>query len=430
MSDDRYVLVGLARPRAPWFSEVSRWATSGIVPAEFVKCVSAEELRARLRAGRPWSAALLDGTVSAIDRDLLAAVRDAGSIAIVVDDRADSTARWRALGAAAVLPPSFDRAALLEVLHSCATVVGRPTGLPAAAADVQASTASNGLVVCVCGPGGTGVSTAAAALAQGMAAAGPATLLADLARNAEQAVLHDVRDVVPSIQELVEAHRNGVPSIDEVRGLTFDVVERGYSLLLGLRRARYWPALRPRAFSSAFGSLRRSFEVVVCDVTADFEAERDAGSSDVEERNLAARTAALDADVVVAVGRPGVKGVHSLVRVVTDLACAGVDATRILPVITCAPRSPRARAEVAAAVADVAAPALGGAATASPLFLPTRPVDAAFRDGTTLPAPLPTRLVGGVHAVLERVGRSAPRTAEPVLIAPGSLGAYSESDWP
>ena len=428
MSDERFVLLGLARPRVPWFSEVSRWATSGIVPAEFVKCVSAEELRARLRSGRPWSAVLLDGSITAVDRDLLAAVRDVGSIAVVVDERNDWP-RWHALGAAAVLTPSFDRASLLDVLDTCAQIIGRPTGLPAAVDELHVPSDLDGLLICVCGPGGTGASSAAAALAQGMAADGRATVLADLARNAEQSVLHDVRDIVPSIQELVEAHRNGVPSSDDVRGLTFEVVERGYSLLLGLRRARYWPTLRPRAFVSALESLRQSFEVVICDVTADFEGEADAGSTDVEERNLAARTAALDADVVVAVGRPGVKGIHALVRVLTDLSGAGVAASRILPVITCAPRSPRARAELTAATAELAAPALGGGAVPSPLFLPTRPVEAALRDGVALPGPLPARLVTGVLAVVERAGPSSGRVVEPVRVAPGSLGAFSDSEW-
>ncbi|MDP9419863.1 MAG: hypothetical protein M3P53_06925, partial [Actinomycetota bacterium] len=39
--------------------------------AEFVKCVSAEELRARLASGRPFSAALVDATLPAFDRDLV-----------------------------------------------------------------------------------------------------------------------------------------------------------------------------------------------------------------------------------------------------------------------------------------------------------------------------------------------------------------------
>ena len=48
---ERYVVLGLAHARAPWFGEVARWATSAALPVEFVKCVSLEELRARLALG-------------------------------------------------------------------------------------------------------------------------------------------------------------------------------------------------------------------------------------------------------------------------------------------------------------------------------------------------------------------------------------------
>src|SRR3546814_12658529 len=62
--------------------------------------------------------------------------------------------------------------------------------------------------------------------------------LADLALDAEQAMLHAARDVVPGVAELVEAHRSGSPGPHEVRDLTWEVGERGYRLLLGLRRHR------------------------------------------------------------------------------------------------------------------------------------------------------------------------------------------------
>lgn len=424
MTSDRFVLLGLARPRAPWFAAVSRWATTATIPAEFVKCVSGEELRARLASGRPWSAVLLDGTMPAVDRDLIAAARDAGCPAIVVDER-EGAQRWRAVGAAGVLRGAFDRGALLEVLDAVAVTVGRPLVVPSGDVDLPDGRGT-GIVVAVCGAGGTGTSTSAAALAQGLAASGRSTLLADLARHAEQAALHDVRDVVPGVQELVEAHRNGVPTADDIRSLTFSVVDRGYALLLGLRRARYWPALRPRAFATAFDSLRRSFDVVVCDVTADFEGEADAGSADVEERNLAARTSVAEADVVVVVGRPGVKGIHSLLRVLGDLGTAGVPSARILPVVTPAPRSPRARAEVAAAIAELARPVLGGGTMASPVFLPSKPVELAFRDGTALPAPLPGRLAGGVLGVYDQVGQRSRHATEPVPVAVGSLGSFTD----
>ncbi len=45
---ERYVLLGLAPARAAWFRSVGSWANSGALPAEFVKCLSAEEVAARL----------------------------------------------------------------------------------------------------------------------------------------------------------------------------------------------------------------------------------------------------------------------------------------------------------------------------------------------------------------------------------------------
>ena len=44
MAAERYVLLGLGTARSPWFTEVARWATVGSLPADFVKCISAEEL--------------------------------------------------------------------------------------------------------------------------------------------------------------------------------------------------------------------------------------------------------------------------------------------------------------------------------------------------------------------------------------------------
>lgn len=441
MGGERYVVLGLARPRAEWFRQVGRWSTSAALPAEFIKCVSAEELRARLESGRPWSCALLDGGLAVVDRDLLQAVRDAGAVALVIDDnryRRD----WVALGAGAVLPMALTREVLLDALASHATMVGVASASPldespgSISGDELDRVLATSAIAVVCGPGGTGASTVAAALAQGLGEgpdrAGQRVVLADLALNAEQAMLHDVRDVVPGVQELVDAHRSGVPSHQQVEALTFAVVERHYHLLLGLRRARYWATLRPRAFQAAFESLRRSFDVVVCDVTADFEGEDDAGSTDVEERNLMARTAAGNADAVFAVGRPGVKGVHTLVRVLSDLAGLGVPPRRMVPVLNAAPRHPRARAELAATLAELASPALDGQATSAPVFLPPRRVEEALRDAVKLPAPLPHLLAGVWRAVLDHAGRTdRAATPEPVLVAPGSLGAWrsGEGTW-
>jgi hypothetical protein len=61
MAGERYVLLGLAPARAAWFRAVGSWANSGAPPAEFVKCLSAEEVGARLTSGRPFSALVADG---------------------------------------------------------------------------------------------------------------------------------------------------------------------------------------------------------------------------------------------------------------------------------------------------------------------------------------------------------------------------------
>ena len=430
MATERFVVLGLARPRCEWFRQVGQWSTSAAIPAEFLRCVTVEELRRRLVGGRPYSCALLDGGLATVDRDVVQAVRDAGAVALVVDDHRQRR-DWVALGAAAVLPVSLSREVLLDTLAThvpLVPVAASSTGDDLDAGDDLEQMLPSARVAAVCGPGGTGASTVAAALAQGLGqSAGPGeVVLADLARNAEQAMLHDVRDVAPGVQELVDAHRAGTPSVEEVRSLTFDVVERHYHLLLGLRRPRYWAMLRPRAFVAAFRSLRRSFTTVICDVTADLEGEADGGSVDIEERNLMARTVVDQADVVFAVGRPGAKGTHALVRVVADLAAFGVAANRIVPVINVAPRHPRVRAEMTAALADLAGPVLGHHATSGPVFLPERRVEEALRDAVRLPAPLPGLLAGAFGATVERLGAKEHRRGpEPVLVAPGSLGAAS-----
>lgn len=427
MPGERYVVLGLARARRQWFADVGRWSTSAALPAEFLRCVSVEELRARLGGGRRHSCALLDGGLAAVDRDLLQAVREADTVVMVVDDSRQRR-DWVALGAAVVLPAALTREGLLDALATYAVMVGdAAASLPGGPSPERLDLAlAPSAVAAVCGPGGTGASTVAAALAQGLGEdpRHATVVLADLARHAEQAMLHDVRDVMPGIQELVEAHRGGTPSAVDIEALTFTVVERRYQLLLGLRRARYWATLRPRAFEAAFDSLRRVFATVVCDVTADFEGEDGSGSADVEERNLMARTAVSCADAVFAVGRPGVKGVHALVRVIADLAGHGVPAKRIVPVVNTAPRHPRARAEVAATLADLLRPSLGVEGTAGCVFLPTRRVEEAMRDAVRFPTPLAPLLSGAFVATVERAGRRPPSNeAEAVPVVPGSLGA-------
>lgn len=419
------MVLGLAQPRSGWFRSTAQWANSGTIPAEFVKCVSGEELRARLSSGRPFSALLIDAALPALDRDLVDTARAAGSVTIAVDDRR-GTRDWDALGVVAVLPDFFDPKALLDVLTAFATMIGRSDELPGDAAP-HTATVRRGRVATVCGPGGTGASTVAVALAQGFGderREPGAVLLADLALHAEQAMLHDARDVVPGVQELVEAHRSRRVPPEEVRALTFDIHERGYQLLLGLRQARSWTTIRPRAFEAAFESLRTAYRLVVCDTDADLEGEDEGGSIEVEERHVMSRTAALRADAVFAVGLPGMKGLHSLVRVLSELRHVGVAPGRVVPVVNRAPRTGRGRAEVAATLEALSG--TGGPAFAPPVFLPDRRVEEPLLDGIRLSSTLTQPLRGAFAAIVDHEGAASPAGGtEPQLVRPGSLGAWS-----
>ena len=427
MAAERFVVLGLAPARSAWFRSVGLWANSGALPAEFVRCISAEEVRARLGSGRAFSALVADAGLPAVDRDLVAAAGAAGCAVLVVDD-GRATRDWLELGAARVLPLSFGRDELVAALTSCAHPVRRGDADPSDLLSRPSPAAWRGAVAAVTGSGGTGVSTAAIALAQTLAddvRHGGMVLLADLRLRAEHAVLHDAGDVLPCVQELVEAHRSGQPTADDVRSLAFAVPQRRYHVLLGLRRARHWPAIRPQAFGSAFDSLRRAWGVVVCDIDADLEGEADAGSIDVEERNVMARTAAAQADVVFAVGLPELKGVHSLVRVLDDLIAFGTDPARIVPVLNRAPRSARARAGLAAVLAELTGPFAGGRLM-NPIHLPERGnVEADLHDGARLPSALGAPLAGAFKALLDRP-RLEPVAAAPEPVRPGSLGQWTE----
>jgi hypothetical protein len=211
-----------------------------------------------------------------------------------------------------------------------------------------------------------------------------------------------------------------------VAALTWPCEDRGYDLVLGLRRHRDWTALRPRAVEAAVGGLRRTYAVTVADTDPDLEGEAQTGSFDVEDRNVLARHLTSTADVVLVTATPTVVGVHRLVRTLGDLLELGVAGDRVLPVVNRAPRSPRARAEVTRAVADLLGPP-GQALTASPLFIPARrELDGLHRDVATLPKAIGAPLARAVAALLERVDQAdddEPGTPpEPVPITPGSLG--------
>src|SRR5262245_8427644 len=194
--------------------------------------MSVEEVRVRLGSGRGYSALLVDDSLPGADRDLVELAREAGCAVIVIDS-GRAPRQWAELGASALLSPAFERDELLQVLHQVATPIARSVGTPAPGAPDGVAPGFRGRLVAVTGSTGAGTSTIAAALAQGLASDPrhrDLVCLADLALDADQAMLHGSDDVVPGLVELVEGHRTGVPSLDEVRAMTWNVSSRGYHL--------------------------------------------------------------------------------------------------------------------------------------------------------------------------------------------------------
>jgi len=434
MPSGQYVVLGMARPQAAWFSDVARWANSGALPVDFLMVLSLEELCARLRSGRVFSALLVDASVPGCDRDLFDLASGAGCAVVVVDDR-PTRRPWLELGAAGVLPPAPARDDVLSSLRAVARPVQRADEAElrgvSSAEPAGPRPSWRAPLVALTGAGGTGRSTLAMALATGLATDPRdrgAVVLADCALHAQQGLLHDAGDVVPGLSELVEAHRSDDLDPDQVRQLCFEVTDGGYDLLLGLRRQRDWAALRPRAVVAAVDGLRRAYRAVVLEVDADVEGEAECGSVDIEDRNVLARSCLPAADVVMAVGLPGVGGVHSLLRVIADLRELGVEPGRIVPVVNRSPRSPRARSDLVRALGVLSDGVLGGEDLASsPVFVAERRrLDDLLRDGAGLPAAMTQPLAVATRAVLDRVSeRTAGAAGEPVAVSPGSLGSWT-----
>lgn len=429
---DHYTVLGLARVRSAWFRDVGAWSTSGALPVDFVRCVSVDEVRARLASGRGFSALLVDGDLPALDRDLVDSAHATGCAVLAVHDRSRPR-DWAAIGVDAVLAHPVTRGSLSTALREHAPTLPSSSGLP-----VQDGPAfrPDGRLVVVTGGGGVGTSTIAMALAQGLAAidgeeahvALADVALVDLARRADLALLHDTGDVVPGIQELVEAHRGHRLDPEQVRAHGFACPDRGYHLYLGLRRERDWTSLRPRALEASLDGLLHAHGVVVADSDPDVEGEAECGSLDVEERHALSRSALGRADAVVVVGATGVAGVHRATRILGEVLRFGVEVGRVLVVLNRGPRHPARRADLTRAVAR-SVEVLSGEPVplAAPLHVPERRrLDEVHHDALPLPTALCAPVAEAVRAVLERVEPRRPAGPQPVRA--GSLGTWADEN--
>lgn len=314
LADRRYVLL-VIDDRSGTIG--TRLSCSELV-ADVVAAASPEEAWAALTTGRRYSAVVMGGT----DPDLAEAARGAGIPIVRV-------------------PHAWPPAALAQAIEAVsAPVVQADRPLQLGPAPCPASFAkgrrSEGHLVAVCGPGGTGVSTVAAQLAAARAVGTPApenaVLLADLARRADQAFLHRIEETSAGLLPLIQAGRCRPITAADIHRATVAVA--GFRLLPGLRRPEHWTAVSRPAFDEILSRLVERFHLVVADITGDFEGEADGGSIDVEDRNHPARASARAADVVVVVGRWGTNGGRRLTQLINELLDLGVEPARIQPVVT------------------------------------------------------------------------------------------------
>lgn len=411
----RFVLVALARPRAAWLDRIVQLANSGAVAAEVHKCVGVVDLLGQIGPGRAVSAVILDAGVHGVDRDLLQQLRASGAAVVIVRDP-QIPHDWSTLGADATVRHDFSAHELLDTLLRSAQPVSRTEFAPLGpGVGPNGAIPWDGSLVAVLGPGGTGVSTVAAAAAQGLGrvnAGDLGTALVDLCLCAEQAVLHDADPSNPGLLELVDLCRLGSPGPETVRPVLTAIHHRSYDLLPGLRRPRLWTQLRPASTLEALRALRRTYDVVVADLDGDLEGESESGSADVEDRHQLSRIALEQATVVLAVGHSSMKGLHSLTRTIRDAVEFGVDPTVIQPVFNHAASGVRSRAGYGSALAELTE---GLGLTSSPVFVPTRDVDDRIRALTPFPNAIVAPITGAIVARIHR--RSAAAAEHPVPAA-------------
>jgi len=399
----RYVLLVLDDRVGSVVSLIRRAIAERGLVAEVVICGSADEAVARLRAGRRYSAVLAHTSDLGIEGVSAAARRLATPFIVVGAD-----------------PGPCSPASLCLAVRTQTVAVRRADY--AGAVDLAPTTPYSGLrrghLVAVCGAGGAGTSVIAAALAVGLAggpadqATGRRLLLADFALHSDQAMLHGLPDTTAGLLDLTALFRYRCPGVHQVRAIPVDVGR--YRLLAGLRRSAQWTAVSPPTFDAALRGLVAAFEMVVAEVTGEFEGENEVGSIDTEERNHMARHAVREADVVVVVGGPGTAATRRLGLLIEALCDLGVDPERIQPVVNRITAPPWERAQWS--------PPPGGRRLTTAVGIPEL--------GGVDTVPLPPDLAGNLcPAVRARLRQAPARSCHPALtpVLSGSIGCWPGS---
>ena len=188
MSDTRPQLLVFTPSRSAWATRCARWSASARIPFGVARCVTLTAVFDLLSSVR---AVLVD--TPALSAELLAAANRHHVLVIAIGACAED--------AAAHLDDTFRVEELLQVLLTV-----EPHWQPIDTLEVNPPVTRQ--VLAVTGPGGSGTSTVAAMLAQGLVTHFSDVLFADLCRRASQAVLHDVHAPVDGLIEVAHAPQN------------------------------------------------------------------------------------------------------------------------------------------------------------------------------------------------------------------------------
>lgn len=378
MTSERPLLLAIAAARSQWPRRVADWTASGVIRADFVQCISYSELCVRLTSSQTHTVLLVDAAAKAPTDDVHKALREHNGVVVVIGH--GPSPPWASV-TSGLLGPDFDRDDLLGCLAPPPDQRSSHRGAHGGAPGAADAAKPLGLLVAVAGKAGSGVSTTAIALAQGLAGSvrsGRGVLLADLSWRADQALLHDAPDVKPNASDFFDATQGSAPHQDALKTFTFGVPNRGYDLLLGLDRNTDRSAVASGPLALGLADMQTHYGATVLDLDDDFAG---AATGRAHSRALTIEQhAAVTADAVVIVGAASLTGLASLLRAVEDLHAYGVAPARIRPVLA---RIPRRRSELRSAIDNLLA---GEAHVATAVRSMERPeLDDVHRDAAVMP---------------------------------------------
>ncbi len=380
------VVLGLAGGRVEWTARLSRWAMSATADVDFLRCLSGTEVRAVLGAGRPVTALLLDASV--VDRDLIDLAHGFGVPTALVHSGGPA-ADWVDLGCVALLREPVAPTDVLDLLDEVEARSAPPRPVTRRRVVDLDGPPEPATLIAVTGAGGSGVTTVTMLLAHALATRPPTrpvhgrqTAVVDATSSGGLGLYHDLVDPRGGVADLIELHRRDRVDPDEVRALSDSVEGRPYLVVAGDVHGGADRTTTATA-SAVLDGLRRTFATVVVDAGSLTGTPTAAPES---LRSVAVR----DADVVVAVGRSGLHGVHRLAVCLDEVLVLRGPGAPVVTVCTAAPRSPGERRAVAVGI---------GRDRADVVFIPvvTR-LERVHRDVGPLPTAVAEALAGPVRA--------------------------------